>query len=584
MREQLSKYAAYIPCGIAIFLFGLTLTFGFVLFDDDLHVFRNPVLMLPLSEAVTSFWTNPYKGFYIPVTYTIWAVLVAVTKLLFQQNTLETISALLFHAMNVLLHSANGVLLYHILKKLTGSSEGALFGAVFFIVHPLQVESVAWVTGMKDLVAVFFVFLAIERFLSGFGPKNRRDYLIASILYLLALLCKPSVASVPLVLAFLGLFSQRQNLRVTLLTAGFWLAISAPFGLLTASLQKVDAFGAQVAVWQRPFVAADAFLFYLRKLVFPFSLIQDYSRHPHSIMQTPGWWVPLVLILFVFLSTLYFRKWKWAALLSMFFILLFPVSGIVPFAFQKFSTVADHYMYLPLLVPALALASMPHTRRSMQFAWLMICFLGLQSMVQVRYWQNTESLFAHTLELNPKSIIAHNNMAVHYEGREQLERSLYHYRKAVTIAPNLTHHRYNLGNVLLKVGELREAREWFLKTLELDPSYSDAHFNLGLLEESEGKFAQAFTWFEKSVESNPLSAKGHIKAGAMLVKLGEMPAGILRIERGLELDPFSVPGYFNLGIALHANRDVAGAKNAFHRVLSLNPQHEQARLALHRLN
>jgi len=446
---------------------------GFVNYDDDKHILANPRFNPPALKSTLAYWTDRgFFGLYIPVTYTAWTVVAQIAR------RGDAFSPAVFHGANLLVHACNAILVYFILRRLVRSAPWpAMLGALLFALHPLQVEPVAWVSGFRDVFGGLLALWAILRyldFLDASEPVARRiAYFIAALVFALALLSKPTAVVVPLILVVIATLIRRRPSRASIvplaplvvmsLLAVAWARFAQPSILLSNPVDLVA----------RPLVAADSVSFYLNKLVWPTKLIPDYGRH--------GFAGFLVFAPAAILVTLILLRRRASLLLASYLILLaalLPVLGLVPFDFQEISNVADRYMYLPMFGAALALAAVVSRFDGIAMRTVVCAVLiafGTLSFHQTKIWRNTQTLFARTLEVNPRSWLACNNLGAEAADPAAAEQLL---RRSVALKPDYAEARINLGAVLAEQGQLAEAIEQFEIAIRLRPDLPEAQANL----------------------------------------------------------------------------------------------------------
>lgn len=549
--------------------------FGYVPFDDALHVHQNPHLNPPTLSKVASLWTKPYHGLYVPLTYTAWAV-----QAKFAGGTNDRLSPELFHVGNLLIHSLNGVLLYLLLSALGLPALSALFGSLLFAWHPLQVEPVAWISALKDLLCGFFVLLALWQYVlfskAEPGTTRRRRYCFAILAFGLGLLAKPAALVFPLLAGILEIAILRRPWRASLRCWAPWLLTAIPIWIVTKG-QQPDALLGYVAPWQwRPLLVGEALSFYLSKLVFPFFLTLNYGRPPEQLLADPwtyvAWIVPVAVV--VLLWRRQDRRW-WLAGAALFTAYLLPVLGLVPFYYQRFATVADRFVYLALVGPALALAwwLARGGRRRYAVATCVLCLLAFRSHQQLQTWRDSRSMIRQVASVNPRDPEVHYSLGIvlaedtappgsmvfnsemassslsENEERDLLEKermAAHHFREAIRLNPNHAFAHNNLALLLHRKGKLAEAEVEFRKAIGLAPNLAQAFNNLGVVLAQQGKISQAVEAFSKAVALMPADAKNHI----------------------------------NLGMALEAGKESAQARIHFFRALEINADNDFARLRL----
>ena len=503
-------------------------SFDFVAWDDDVNLYQNERFIRGTPD-IAYFWRTPFFGMYIPVTYTVWGLLAAVAKQAPAAPGMPALNPSIFHLANLGLHLLNVLLVFAILRRLLDKEWAAAAGALLFGVHPIQVEAVAWSTGMKDVLGGFFSLLALWGYLSYAAEKRARPrgwkYAAATLAYALALLSKPSSAAMPVVAWVLDCFLLRRSWRQATGALAPWAILAVPAAIATKLAQDPDAsVGFITPLWARPLVAGDALAFYLGKLALPVGLIPDYSRSPASILKSGQvyytWLVPAALAGIAWTCR---RRWPWLPVsLAVFVAGLLPVLGFTRFVFQELSTVADRYVYLSMLGPALALASLAVT---CDLRWVragiggILAVLAGLTLFQSLHWYGTQPLFEHTLTVNPRSTIAHNNLgALHYM-RGDYARAATHYQASLEVLPNDAPVHDNLAMALLLQGKQEEAVRHWEEALRIDPGWARAHFNYGAYLASTGRMDEAREHWREAVRCDP----EFVPARRALEQAGDVP-------------------------------------------------------------
>src|SRR5213083_3155681 len=333
-RRALCAAVLAVACSAA---FGRTALHGFLFWDDRAFIAENPLIAHPSAASLLALWTTPLEDLYAPLTYTLWGLLAAV----FGPKPWA------FHLTNVALHALNGGLVFAVLRRLVTEDDGraALAGALLFALHPVQSEAVAWASEAKDLLSALFSLLAIRQYLVFREGENRRAYLWASGAFACALLAKPSAVVAPVLLVILNRGIQRRDWAGSLRGLSPWFVAAAAFTLIAAHVQPAAGLHFVAPVWLRPAIALDALTFYLGKLVLPLHLIPDYGRTSQSVVSSGALaytWIPAAALLAA--GWVLRQKLPWmAAAVALFVAALLPVLGLVPFDFQYYSNVADHY-------------------------------------------------------------------------------------------------------------------------------------------------------------------------------------------------------------------------------------------------
>ncbi|MBL8863013.1 MAG: tetratricopeptide repeat protein [Planctomycetes bacterium] len=547
---------------VAVLVFARTLSHEFLVWDDDQHVTGNARLDPPTLTSVASFWTAPFLGLYVPVSYTLFALEAWVTG---------GPDPRVFHAVSVLLHALNAALVVRLLARLGARPTGAALGGLLFALHPLQVESVAWISEQRGLLAAAFGLGALSAY-AGAERSARRD-VAAALLLVLALFSKPSAAVVPALALLLELFLLRRGAR--------WAGPRLCAGLLAAAACLAVTKGLQgdvlvkeaVGFPERLLVAADALEFYARKLVAPCALAADHGRRP-SVVLAGGFDASLAVAGLVAGAVLALPALRRAALVPalVFAAGLAPVLGLAPFAHQDISTVADRYAYLALLGPALLVARAwpaDAARAAQVLALIVVALLAGASYAQARHWRDTEAVFARVLEVNPRSWIAHTNRGLVRQSRGDLPGAAAEYEAALAAKPDHARALNNLGILRVQMGRAAEGEALLVRAIEADPRYARPHMNLAAVYGNQGRLAAAEACARRAVELSPLDPSLHATLGNVLLRRGSRAAAQSAFERALALRPNDVEARLGLGLVAEAEGDQRSALAHVERALEL---------------
>ncbi len=648
--------ASWIPHTVATLLVLVTLavfwqvhSHEFVLWDDGLHVYENPYLQALTFDNIRVFWRAPYAELYIPLTYTLWALTAAVARGISASPTGGApFAPQFFHTLNLLVHLLSVLVVWRILRLLLGRvmlemqrvatsppltrvEWAAGGGALLFAIHPVQVEVVAWVTGFKDVLCGFLVYVAIWQYLcyargdvaataSGKAAQDKASpalgrYWLATGAFVLALLAKPAAVVVPVVAWVLDVWGWPQTWRHRRPALLAWLGLAVLWGLFTSLKVQPTASGSP-PLWTRPLIAGDAVAFYLSKLGVPIWLGPDYGRSPEWLLAQWWHWLtglgPWGLALW-----LWYKRTRVPWLVAAAGVLvagLLPVLGLVPFAFQAYSTVADRYMYSAMLGPALALAwGLAQVRQR----WLavggavLLGVLGIHSAWQAHYWHDTVALFEHELTVHPGSFMAHNTLGMALAAQNRLPAAIGYYTEAIRLWPRNSKAHYNLGNALSRQGKTQEAIQQYMEVLrlqsnsaeaynglgaaladqgriaeaishytaalQLDPAYPQVHYNLGNALNRQGKMQEALQQYTEALRFKPNYAEAHHNLGATLADQGRVAEAISHYSAALQLRPRYVMAHYNLGVLLAKQGQLVEARQHFSEVLRLDPNHAGAR-------
>lgn len=430
--------------------------------DDPSTIFQNPRIVSPSLSNVVHYWTNSEGGLYVPVTYTLWSAIAAVSHVDDGAGRV-TLNPWAFHAVSVALHVLSVLVVYQILRLLIEHEWAAMFGALLFAVHPMQVETVAWTSGAKDLLGGLFSLVAIWQYVlyAKQTGTSKKHFTFAAIAMVIAMLSKPSAVTVPLIAGAIDLLVIRRSRKRVYSTVLPLLLLTIPFIIIGRNVQTTPHV-TDAPPWTRPLVALDALAFYACKLVWPATLGIIYGRTPDAILKTNQiyftWIVPVALF-----AIGYALRKKWPSIIageSIFFFAVLPVLGLTPFMFQVHSTVADHYVYVAMLGIALFAASAIRAKPSRSVytvASIVIVILSARSIVQAGTWHDSITLAAHAIEVDPDSATAHSNLGVALAEADRMAEAIAQLETAVKIDGNNRDAQARLAQAYLQVGRYQEA-------------------------------------------------------------------------------------------------------------------------------
>ncbi len=533
-----SAAAQWIPLLLIVatlLTFGRVVNHDFAPYDDEQTIRDNPRLNPArfTHDGVLWYWDNPYMSLYAPFTYTIWGVVAQVSRAPTEDAGVFRIEAANFHLASLFLHVGSVLLVYAILRRLLrGRTWPAAAGALLYGLHPLQVEAVAWASGMKDVLSGCLSFAAILFYLRAVTPPPLADadpevvpridpfaYGLALACFALAMLAKSSAMVTPLLLAILDFAILRRRPERIAKSLAPWVALAIPIAVIAKLVQS--GFGVPaLQLWQRPVVTGASLAFYLEKLVLPTGLGFEYGWRPVLMLQRSWFYVialiPLVIGVILWIGRRRCSCFGAAALICI--AALLPVLGFVPFMYQIHSTVADHYVYVAMLGPAIALAwglsqvNPLRWNKATVVAGALLAVLAGLSFAQLRHWSNAETVLQRTLAIDPTSALAQNNMGQVYARRGEFDRAEQSFRASAQSNPDFVPAHLNLVIVYEKMGRADDAiREFYevRRTNELLPEdkrnvYStDVFFQAGQAAARNHRYEAAARYFEEAARVEP---------------------------------------------------------------------------------
>jgi Flp pilus assembly protein TadD len=583
---------------VTLLVFGQTLGFDFVLFDDDGYVLENTRLHQGWSlETVGWAFTTHYMSNWHPLTWLSYLVD-------FELHGLEPAG---YHATNVLLHLLNTLLLFGWLRAATGAVWRSACVAALFAVHPLHVESVAWISERKDVLSASFGLLALWAYLGYARRGGAQRYAGVALLFCLGLLAKPMLVTLPLLLLLLDVWplarvgsgpAQQRPGRLLLEKLPL-LALAAGVSILTVLAQQRGGLvvgGSDLPLGPRLANAVHATAWYLVKTAWPVDLAVHY---PHPYMPERGGQplAPQALaaaaLLLVGLSALAWRArkrrpellvgWLWYG------VGLVPVSGLVQVSTQG---MADRYTYLPLIgifialvwgsAGALRTTLPPPQRRSAAalLAGVVLSACGARAWEQTRTWRDSRSLLEHALEVTPSDVLVRVSLGLALQDEGLFEQALPHYREALRHDPRhpLTHFQLGLGYT--ELGDLARAERHYRAAVQLTPDVAAVRENLAGVLLLQQRPEEAVEHYERAAELRPGSARAQLTLGGALARAGRLEDAAARYRRALALEPGLTEARMRLGHALGALGELDAATREFEVVLAAEPDNPRAQAAL----
>jgi Tfp pilus assembly protein PilF len=407
--------------------------------------------------------------------------------------------------------------------------------------------------------------------------RRRVKYATALFAYCLAMLAKPSAMAAPLICVCLDYF---RNVRPRQSIARLipWFALAIPCMIWTREVQFQPA---SQPLLVRIGVAMDSLAFYLFKLIAPIHHAADYGRRPKAILDSGAiyftWLLPAAVIAFAWLIRK--RSPVVPASLGVFCAAVAPVSGIVPFDFQHYSTVADHYLYVAMLGAALLAAwgiSRTPSKTTTRVAALLLVALGARSWVQTWNWRDSPTFFTHILEVNPNSWFANRNIAAALVDAGHPQEAMEYLRTALAANPEYAKNYITLGVAYMSMRQPDRAIQAWERALQLDPDNAVIHTNIAATLAEQGQFEQARAHLVQALQIDPNDSQAHLNLGTLLAQTNQPEAAIAELRLATRLAPRDPRARTNLGFVLLGRGDASGAIREFSIALSIDPSSRAA--------
>ncbi|PYK08617.1 MAG: hypothetical protein DME61_09260 [Verrucomicrobia bacterium] len=559
--------------GVCIFLvaitwlvFAQTVRYDFVNYDDSEYVYANPNIThgLSIHGVIHAFagrhWDN-------------WHPLTTVSHMLDCQ--LYGLHPGGHHLTNILLHTIAVVLLFLVLQQMTGAIWRSAFVAAVFAIHPLRVESVAWISERKDVLSAVFFMLTLGAYVRYAKSPSTGRYLTMSILFALGLMSKPMLVTVPFVLLLLDYWPlgrireqksetrnqsnhQTTDFRALVIEKIPLLGLSAASGLATLWAQQSSLTGVkQFPLISRIGNGLVTYAIYFKQMIWPVWLAVFY---PLPEDQLPIWEIALAAMLLALASVgvivlrhkfpYFVTGWFW------YLVMLLPVVGLIQVGSQAH---ADRYTYLPqiglYILITWAVADLTASRRQRgrilaAAAAIIVGVLSWRAWVQTSYWRDSETLFSHALAVTSNNDVAENNLGIFLKRKGRLDEAITHLQTLVKEHPNDAETHYNLGNALLKKGDSQSAIAAYEKAISIKLRYPDAHYNLGIALDRNGQIDEAIAHYQQAVREDPHYAEAYYLLGNDFLEKARTDDAIAAYEQALKSRPAYPEVQNNIGFAL----------------------------------
>ena len=550
----------FVLAAIVLIVFGKTVQYEFVNYDDDQYVYENPRIANGLSlNAVRSAFTRFHAENWHPLTTISHQIDCQIYHLRSGGH----------HLTNVFLHALAAVILFLALRQMTGRLWPSAFVAAIFALHPLRVSSVAWVSERKDVLSGVFFALTLLAYSSYVRTNRVSRYVLVPALFALGLMCKPTLVTLPFVLLLLDYWPLQRfaNSRdddehsISRPTAPrslrYLLVEKIPLFLLSAGSCVVTLFAQertviamrQFGLGDRLANAAVSYVIYLWQVFWPahLAVVYPYPEGGRTVAQA----FLALLVLLIISVACYIRRdaypfllvgWLW------FLGTLVPMIGLIQVGIQaradRYTYLSQIGLYLAMTWGALVLADKWRLGRKtlMVLALLVVTTLAAASWRETGFWRNSETLWNHTLANTSNNYIAENNLGdtlMKKEGR--LDEAILHLRKSLQISPEYPDANNNLGFALGTKGEWNEAIVLFEKAIRVRPHFPQAHSNLGVSLSKLGRNDEAFAELREAVRLNDDYRDAHRNLAVLLLQLGHRDEAIFQFEEALRLKPDDMP-------------------------------------------
>jgi tetratricopeptide (TPR) repeat protein len=494
-----------------------------------------------------------------------------------------------FHICNLMLHLACGLLVWRLLSRL--GLRWAWLGGLLFVIHPLAVETAAWICETKNTLSLLFLLLSLDAWLDYGTARGRWNYARSVFFYLAAMLSKTSVIMLPAALLLYVWWKRGRISRREMAEMIPYVLVAVVFGAITFYLQSHQNIDANAELSGNLLIrlknAMVAWLFYLGQFLFPVGLLPVYPQWkmdhrlleqlapPAAALVLGGWWV-------------WRQGWgRHAALgLGFFTLNLLPVLGIVWMKYLNVSPVADHFVYLPMIgLIGLTVAGLEQINAALKpddHPWCiavvaaLMLLLGFESHTQAKLFVNHQTMWAYTLERNPDAWPAINDQGNDLMEEGRVTEALEYYQRALKIYPQDPDIITNVGSALARTGQLPEAMQKYQEALRLQPNHMRAHMNLGNVLLQTGRTHDAIAEYQKALALDPDNAPARYNLGNAFFQAGRFSEAVDQYGMALAARPNEIVIWINMGAALQQMGLLSDAMDHYQKALQLDPQSAEA--------
>ncbi|TMP95943.1 MAG: tetratricopeptide repeat protein [Verrucomicrobia bacterium] len=562
---------------VTVFMYQPAWNGGFI-WDDDAYVTNNELLTAP--DGLRRIWFSlDSPSQYFPLVYSTFRI----------EHALWGLNPTGYHWVNLLLHVANALLVWRLLARLR--VPGAWLAGAIFALHPVQVESVAWITERKNVLMAFFFLLTLLAwiaFVDEWTKRPWRFYALALVLYVLALSAKTTACTLPAALLLI-LWLQKKPIswqRILQVIPFFFLGLG--MGLVTVWWERYHqgtsrTLFAFLSPIERFLIASRAVWFYLSKLIWPSNLTFIYPKwniSPAHPLDYVWLLAGIALCAVIYFARRYVgRSVEVAA--AFFVATLSPVLGFIMLYTFRYTFVADHYQYLasigPIALASAGVATLACTfKRSrpliLSAAGCVTVTLALLTWRQAAMYADIEALWRTTLKGNPECWMAHNNLGIALFQKGDTDDAIAHYRTTLEMQPDFWDAEYNLGIALLSKGQVDEAIAHCSNAVRIAPNDPDAQVALGNALLQKGRIDDAIVYYQKALSIRPEYFLAHHSLGHAFLEKGEIDAAISHCRAALLIQPENADAHTNLAIALDEKGQTAEAIQHYQKALEISPQ------------
>jgi len=549
---------------------------GFVNLDDDRYIFQNEAIKQISAKNLKTWFTTYYDGHYHPLSQLSLAVDYNLASLSLPANfQIPELKANVFHFVNILLHLLNVLFVFLLLKKLFGRNEIAIVAALLFSIHPINVESVAWVSERKNLLFTLFFLTSLFNYVKFLQKDNKKYYLYSLLLFLLAVFSKVTAASLFFSLFIIEYFLDKKVFNKEALLMKLPYFVIAVSFIIIASFAQSSSWGEEETLSytfiDKIFLASFGFIQYIIKTIAPFNL-SAYYPYPSDIgkdISLIQYVSPVLVIGVIILIIILIKKKQKEFAFGLAFFILNIALLVKLFDVPRGNyLMADRYAYIPsigifiMIGWAFVYFSEKFKKHKTTYLVILVIYIGILSVstnVRIKIWNNSSTLWTDVIENYPNYALAYNMRGMDRFSRQEYKEGVSDFQESIKLDPNNIVSYLNIGMVYMNTGNPEGAIDIYTKAIEINDTISEAYYYRGYLEFQANNFNNAISDFTKNLELRPDNTTTLVERGLIFYKQAQYEKAINDFNRAIELEPDNARSYYLRAKAFQdsGNKDAA---------------------------
>ncbi len=554
-----------------------TVNNGFTNWDDPMYVMNNSMIKSLSPENIKIIFTTPLSANYHPVTLLSLAINYKISKT----------DPTSYHVLNLLLHLCNVLFVFIFIYLLTGKkADIAAITALLFGIHPMHVESVAWIAERKDVLYTFFFLGGLIIYLRYTESLKTKHYLITLLLFVLSLLSKAVAVTFPVVLLLVDYYTQRRLTKKSIIEKIPFFAIAIVFGLITLNTQSVAINKMEdFTILQRLLIASYGFMAYIFKLFIPVNLSAYYPYPDLTLPHIPVAFYIAPALIILLCWVLYKYRQQYRSLIFGFLFYAITVALVLQLLSVGGTIISERYTYIPYIGLFFIIGWLynhlktKNRNTSTTFITILsgyIIVFAVVSHQRTKVWKNSETLWSDVIEKHPDVYVAYNNLGNAYITSGRYEAAKKAYKRTIELNPGYAEAYNNLGSIYKAEKQFKKAEKTYKKAIELKPGFASAYFNLGNLYRETNRHKKAISYFKKAIANNQDYAQAYNKMAVTLRQLNRPEEAAAAYKKALKVDPDFAEANSNYANLLVQQQAYEEAEKKYKKAITSNPAFAEA--------